>query len=294
MKKKLLISLLILAVTLPVFAGDLIGYNPFYDGVSTAGSQSPLQRQIDELGLVKFVNKTGVALAPGMVLIPDITAGQGLITVYTAAVFDDSTALTLTNTLTSEVGEFRLIFTNSVAVFDAGYVSVIGKNATGNTLSETILMHVDASSEVVSNLTYKSVTSITPLDIDDTQDGAKLGVTAKAVNAFCLPAATASLQTGAGVCYGAVGGFDVTSVADEGTGWMATKQGAVMRVYVYKADQSPGLVLGTSATVAGYLGATTAVNATEVPWTGLARLIDWNRAETPTARRLYVIWLGGN
>ena len=253
-------------------------------GAAIAPGGTPLQAEIDRLGLILFANKTGATLALGKCLIPETT----LVTVYTTATFTDATALTLAQDLsTTEVGTYQLVFTNGTGAFLAGTIAVVGKDENGSTITETITTETTLNAQYCTSKLYTEITSITPGTIMGSSS--TLGVTAYPVGAMKLPAATADLTTVTGVCYGAINGYNSTVVPDEGYGWMATRHGAIMDVLVDAADQAPGTLLTTSGSVTGNLGAVSAA----AHGGHYAKLIGYNRAETSDAQKLKVQWLGG-
>ena len=243
-----------------------------------------LLRAVEKENLHLFLNRTGADLAVGSLLIP--AAYTNVVTVVTAALAVDDTAMTLANDLSAVQGTFRLILTNASAAFASGTVAIVGKNELGNTVTESVTISTASGGVWVSDSLWTEITSITPVSIASST--ATLAVTAYPVGAMKNPAATADLTTVCGICRGKVGGYGVDAVPDGMYGYMASS-GIITKALVYSADLKPGDVLGTSANTAGYLGAVSTVTHGSV----VARLLDHNVANKAATLQLYVLFLGG-
>ena len=248
---------------------------------SVADAASPMQQLTAEENLFIFVNKTGSTIEVGSVLIPDITAGAGLITVVTAATIANSTAQTLANNLSTEAGLFRLIFTTGTGNPLADSLVIVGVDQYGNTITETKALTAAQGVWVSANL-WQSITSITT-GAAHAANSATLAVTAKAVNALCPAGATDDLTTVVGFCRGAVDGMPGTAVPDEGYGYVSML-GPITQALVNPLTQTGGETLATSATTAGTLEAAT----TKTPM-GIAIMLDANGATQASATLLWIM-----
>jgi len=261
--------------------------NPGGQERSVADAASPLQQLTAEENLFTFCNKSGSTIAEGQALVPDTTA----LTVVTATAWAQSadTALTIAEDLTSEEGLFRLIFTNSTAVFDAvaDGIVVIGVDEYGETITEGILTDVTASAVLVSANLYQEITSITMTSgVNATQSTAKIAVTTKCVNALTPAAATDDLRTFVGIARGSVNSMPGTAIPDEDFGYVSMV-GPVTKALVEPTTQVGGEVLATSNGAAGTLGTVTTKTGS-----GLAVMLDANGAHQAAASLLWIV-MGG-
>jgi len=251
--------------------------------LTAAPAMTPFQDEIARLGLELFVNKTGSTIAAGLCLQPELT----LNTVVSTETVVDNTALTIADGLTVEVGTFRLVFLIGTGDLLAGNIVIVGIDENGTAIEETVVCGTTNATQWTSVNLYTTVTSITPGTC--AANSGTLAVTASPVDACEVAGAAQDGVDVTGVCHGAVGGFDRTAVPDEGYGYKATAIGATMEIFVTAADQAAGTLLGTSNGTAGYLAA----HSSAAHGGNVAKLLDYNRAESAADLRLFCQFLGG-
>jgi hypothetical protein len=261
-----------------------------YDKRLAIAEQSGEQMFWDKGRCIKYINKSGATLAVGKELIPNVTAGQGLINIFASATWTAGDALALANDLSGEEGIFRLLLTNATNAFTAGNVTITYTDIHGNAMSSTIAVTTDTNGTWSSDFLVLGghAITVTPgsgINPDTTE---KITVQAYAINVFGLPAATADLTTGAGINQGKIDEEYITATPDEGEGIMATAGPIVLAEIYPAASMTPGTRLGTSGNTAGSLGAL----STPAPGGAIALLLDVVGANDVAPKKRYVMLRG--